>query len=127
MSKGAFLTARDAASAIVRERETRHWTNEQRRNDLGEHWPSETARITRESDQAVDWFMEALAQLRSAWNAHFRDCDAVALDISPPTVEQINAWLNAPSDTASALPTSEVRDADGNWIDPDDPGERQHR
>ena len=97
-----FLTSREAAQAIIRERETRYWTNGQRREALGADWPSETARITSEADAAVDWYMEALAQLRSAWNAHFEKCPEPLLPISPPTVEQVNAWLNAPSDTASA-------------------------
>lgn len=121
------MTSREAASAIVRERETRHWTNEQRATRLGEHWPSETARIAAEADAAADWFMEALAQLRSAWNAHFRECPAPLLNIPPPTVEQVNAWLNAPRNTASAEPTSEIQDSEGTWIDPDDPGERHYR
>jgi hypothetical protein len=116
MSLIEFLSSREAAQAIVRERKTRHWTNGQRREHLGESWPSETARITAEADAAVDWFMEALAQIRSAWNHRFRDCPAPLLPISPPTVEEINSWLNSPSDTASALPTSEIQDAEGNWI-----------
>lgn len=97
-----ILTSQQAAQAIVRERETRYWTIEQRRGALGEHWPRETARITSEADAAVDWYMEALAQIRSAWNFHFEKCSEPLLPIPPPTVAQVNAWLNAPSDTASA-------------------------
>lgn len=38
--------------------------------------------------------------------------------------EHLEEWRNAPSNTASAhIETSEVQDAEGNWIDPDDPGE----
>lgn len=97
-----FLSSREAAAAIVRERETRHWTIGQRREHLGENWPSETARIASEADAAVDWLMEALAQLRGAWNAHFEDCPAPMLNIPPPTWEQLRDWQNASNDTASA-------------------------
>lgn len=97
-----FLSHREVRAAIERERETRHWTNAQRREALGGDWPSETARITREADAAVDRLSDALEQLRSAWNAHFDSCPAPMLNIPAPTLEQVQAWLNAPSDTASA-------------------------
>lgn len=98
----SLFSAREASAAIARERETRHWTNGQRRDALGENWPSETARITGEADAAVDWFVEALDQLRSAWNAHFGVCPDPTANIPAPTLEQVQVWLHAPSDTASA-------------------------
>lgn len=97
-----FLSHREVRAAIERERETRHWSNVQRREALGEDWPSETARITREADAAVDWLSDALEQLRSAWNAHFDSCPAPVLNVPAPTWEQLQAWANAPSDTAGA-------------------------
>lgn len=100
-----FLSSRDAAAAILRERETRHWTIAQRREHLGEDWPRETARITAEADAAVEWYMEALAQLRGAWNAHFKACPEPLLNIPPPTWEQIREWQDVSSDTASADPS----------------------
>ncbi len=40
--------------AVDRERETRHWTIEQWQNEYGSAWPSKSARIRREADNAVD-------------------------------------------------------------------------
>lgn len=97
-----FLSHREVRAAIERERETRHWTIAQRREALGENWPSESARITREADAAADWLSEALEQLRSAWNYHFNICPDPVANIPAPTLEQVQVWLNAPSDTASA-------------------------
>jgi hypothetical protein len=98
----SLLTARDARAAIERERETRHWTIPQFREAFGEHWPRESAQIKVNADAAVDWFADALDQLRSAWNAHFKDCPAPMVNIPPPTWEQLQEWKDAPSGTASA-------------------------
>lgn len=98
----AAITRLSAGVAIARERETRHWTIKQRREALGEHWPSETARITREADEAVDFLMSALDTLRSAWNAHFETCPTPTPDLPAPSWDDLNRWRDAPSGTASA-------------------------
>jgi hypothetical protein len=48
---------------------------------------------------------EALTQLRDAWNVHMATCNQDAHLV--PTPEQIDAWRNAPSNTASALAPKE--------------------
>ena len=98
----AAITRVSAGAAIARERETRHWTIEQRREAFGDHWPSESARITREADAAVDFLVNALDGLRSAWNAHFETCPTPTPDLPAPSWEDLQAWRDAPSGTASA-------------------------
>lgn len=68
----AAITRVSAGVAIARERETRHWTIEQRREAFGEHWPSESARITREADAAVDFLVDTLDGLRGSLDAYWR-------------------------------------------------------
>ena len=101
------LTARTARQAIARERETRHWTIPQWRDDSPDewNWPAWSAKTQREADEAVDWFVEALDTLRGAWNAHMDECTHPSLVIS--LFEDIDRWKNAPSNTASAIPNKE--------------------
>ena len=60
--------------------------------------------VEQERDEARD----SLRMLRDAWNAHFAKCPIDLAGV--PTFEEINAWMNAPSDTASAaLPVPETQ------------------
>lgn len=56
----------------------------------------------RMAEDERDGTLTALTQLRDAWNAHMDDCTATPDSAFPyPTPEEIEAWKNAPSDTAS--------------------------
>ncbi len=48
-----------------------------------------------------DKLSDDLATLRAAWNAHFATCPTATPDFTPPTWEQIQSWIDAPSNTAS--------------------------
>lgn len=97
------LTFRDAAEAIRRERERRHWTIQQWKEDAPDaHWPTYIADTRKAADDAADWLIESLRMLRDAWNAHFESCPTPALNVPSPTWDELQAWANAPSGTASA-------------------------
>jgi hypothetical protein len=49
---------------------------------------------------------EALESLRAAWNEHMAACPRHA---TLPSFDEINAWMNAPSNTASAAPPRKER------------------
>ena len=49
----------------------------------------------------LDHARDALSSLRAAWNAHMATCSQHA---KVPSCEEIEAWRNAPSNTASAEP-----------------------
>ena len=97
------LTFQDAVHAIERERERRHWTIQQWKDDApDEHWPTYIADTRKAADHAADWLIEALRQLRDAWNAHFETCPTSELKIEVPTWNELRSWADAPSGTASA-------------------------
>jgi hypothetical protein len=49
---------------------------------------------------------EALQTTRAAWDAHMETCPQPPLLVPGPTPDDILRWLNAPSDTASAAPST---------------------
>lgn len=59
---------------------------------------------------ALEASRDDLTQLRDAWNAHMATCPPTETDKAvaalTPTREDIDRWINAPSDTASALEAS---------------------
>ena len=100
---GTALTFRKAVQTIERERERRYWTIQQWKDDApDEHWPAYIADTRKAADDATDWLVETLRQLRDAWNAHFETCPAPELKIDAPTWDDLRAWADAPSGTASA-------------------------
>lgn len=62
------------------------------------------APVVRRLLAAHDDRVEALATLRSAWNAHMETCQqhATLPTIEPPSEADLAAWRDAPSGTASA-------------------------
>ncbi len=74
-------------------------------NDAAEHIAALLAELEVAREQR-DEAAESLAMLRAAWNHHFETCTTL---VPPglPTIEQITAWMNAPSDTPSAADSKE--------------------
>lgn len=57
------------------------------------------AALVRERDEA----RQSLRTLRDAWNGHFAVCTHPMPTLPAPSFEEIASWMNAPSDTASAV------------------------
>lgn len=66
-----------------------------------DEWCERAAKSLDRFEQAT----AALTQLRDAWNAHMATCPppgrSESYALPSPTLEEIESWKNAPSDTAS--------------------------